>query len=62
MNCITPSSCREHLNKMAERYDVNVIWVLGYTSNCRANELTRNGTAIELSDEFLTIGVLQAHD
>ena len=45
---------------MAKRYDVSITWLPGHwyiPGNCRSNELTRMGMSIELSDEFLTLGI-----
>ena len=60
MNSWTVYGCRKHLDWMAKRYNVHIGWVSGHIDilgNCRADKLVRRGMTIELSDEFLSIGV-----
>ena len=43
------------------RHEVCITWVPGHRDipgNCRANDLARRGTTIELSDEFFTLGII----
>ena len=52
--------CCRCLNEMANRYDVCITWVPGHrdiAGNCRADDLARKSTTIELSDEFSTLGI-----
>ena len=51
MNSRTVCNCRKHLNKVAKRYNVQIIWVPELNDipeNCRAYELARCSTTIEL--------------
>ena len=69
MNSKTVYGCQKHLNRVAKRYNVHIIWIPQHNDIpgiCKAHELARRGTTIELFDEFLSIkvpfGSLQAHD
>ena len=55
INSRTVYGCRKHLNKVAKRYSVHIVWVPEHNDilgNYKAVEQTRCGTTIELSDEF----------
>lgn len=61
MNSRTAYGYRTQLNTMSKRCKEHIIWGPGHSdipSNCRADELARYGTTIELSYEFLSIGSL----
>ena len=60
MNSKTVYGCRRFLNEIAEQYDIHIVWVLGHSGipgNCRADELARRGTTIELFDEFSNLRI-----
>ena len=60
MNSRTGYSYRKHLHRVAKSYNVHIVWVPGHNDvpgSCRADELARRGTTIELSGEFFNIGV-----
>ena len=55
MNSRTVYNCRKHLNKVAKGQGVP--WHNYIPGNRRSDELARRGSTIELSDEFLNIGI-----
>ena len=61
MNSKAVYGCRRFLNKTAEYpYRIHIVWVPGHSGipgNCRADELARRGTTIELSHEFSNLGI-----
>ena len=52
--------CGEHLNEIADRYDVHIMWVppghIYFPCNSTADELVRCGTTIVLFIEFYIVG------
>jgi ribonuclease HI len=52
-------SCLSSLNEMGEHFNIQLIWVPGHSDvkgNCRADELARHGTTLQLLPERANLG------
>ena len=59
LNSQTALDCRRSLNEMAQQFNIHLIWVPGHRDipgNCKADELARMGTTLQILDEFADIG------
>lgn len=53
-------NCRTSLNEMAKQFDIRLIWVPGHRDipgNCKADELARLGTTLQVPTELECVGM-----
>lgn len=59
LNTITAQNCRASLNEMAKQFKIRLIWVPGHRDipgNCRADELARLGTTLQVPARLECVG------
>jgi ribonuclease HI len=60
LNTITAQNCRASLNEMAKQFKIRLIWVPGHRNilgNCRADQLARLGTTLQVPARLECVGV-----
>ena len=60
LNSKTALSCRKSLNEMAEQFKIHLIWVPGHRDipgNCKADELARLGTTLQIPGSLESVGM-----
>jgi ribonuclease HI len=59
LNTITAQNCRASLNEMAKQFKIRLIWVPGHSDipgNCRADQLARLGTTLQVPARLECVG------